>query len=258
MCSGDQMWYNGHRNCGTYFAIALQNFFTERFLQKYNQEDIKVKKKFYVLFLIAALMMTFCFTACSKNEEAPAAEPEETIEEEAVNEEAEEPAEEPAVDGSAYGYGGSDPIEAAVYKYMAEEVSKNYGEADVHIPTVNIVNEDLTSEDEILVYGDFWIENYNIDGDTLKCVSGGNHPGVIHMSKDYVVTAFDQVADGGDFESSAKELFGDYFDAFMAVYGDSDARAELRKATVTDYVNLNGLDVTQFQDEGWDPIEIFK
>ena len=111
----------------------------------------------------------------------------------------------------------------------------------------------------MLVFGDFWVENYNVEGDTLKCVSGGNSPGVMHVSKDtYAVTAFDEVADGGEFEGSAKELFGEHYDDFMAVYSDSDAREELRKITVSDYVNLNGLDINYYQDEGWDPVELYR
>ena len=162
------------------------------------------------------------------------------------------------VNGAAYGYGGDDPVEAACYEYMAETVGKSYESGEFSIPTVTIVYEDFTPEDEVLVYGDFWVENYNAEGDTLKCVSGGNHPGVMHVSKtDYTVTAFDEVADGGDFEESAKTLFGDNYDAFMAVYSDSDARNENRKITVSDYVNFNNLDINYYQDEGWDPVELY-
>ena len=161
-------------------------------------------------------------------------------------------------DGAAYGYGGDDPVEAACYKYMVETVGKNFDAAEYSIPTVNIVHEDFTPEDEVLVYGDFWVENYNADGDTLKCVSGGNFPGCMHVSKaDNTVTAFDQVADGGKFEESAKEIFGDNYEDFMKVYSDSDARAESRKITVSDFVNLNGLEFKSYQDEGWDPVELY-
>ena len=162
------------------------------------------------------------------------------------------------IDGAAYGYAGDDPVEAACYQYMAEVIGPQYAEAEISIPTVIIVHEDLTPEDEVLVYGDFWVENYNIEGDTLKNVSGGNHPGCMHVSKsDYTVTAFDQVEDGGNFESSAKEIFGDAYDDFMKVYGDSEAREENRKITVSDYVNLNSLDIKYYQDEGWDPVELY-
>ena len=163
------------------------------------------------------------------------------------------------IDGAAYGYAGDDPVEAACYEYMAETVGKSYESGEISIPTVMIVHEDFTPEDEVLVYGDFWVENYNVNGDTLECVSGGNHPGVMHVSKaDSTVTAFDEVADGGDFEPSAKELFGEHYDDFMKVYGDSDARSELRKITVSDYVNLNGLDIKYYHDEGWDPVELIR
>ena len=201
-----------------------------------------------VFILMTALVMAFGISACGTKEEA-------AVEEENVA--IEDTESEPEVDGTAYGYAGSDPVEAAVYKYLAEEVSKDYDDAEVHIPTVNIVHIDFTPKDEILVYGDFWIENYNVEGDTLKCVSGGHYPGMMQVSKDYVVTDFKQAADGEDFDSSAKEIFGDYYDDFMKIYSDSDLRNELRKVTVTDYVNLNGLSVTQYQDEGWDPVEIY-
>ena len=207
-----------------------------------------MKRRLFAILLMLTLAVTFSFTACGSDEEAPAAEPEETTEEAA----------EPEVDATKYGYGGTDPVEAAVYQYMVEEVSKSYDKTDVSIPTVSIVHVDYAPEDEILVYGDFWIDNYNIKGDTLRDISGGNYPGVIHLSKDYVVTAFDQVADGGDFDASAKELFGDYYDDFIAVYNDSDARAELRRATVTDYVHFNGLDVKKYKDKGWPAVELYE
>lgn len=205
-----------------------------------------MKKRVFIL--MTALVMAFGISACGTKEEA-------AVEEENVA--IEDSESEPEVDGTAYGYAGSDPVEAAVYKYLAEEVSKDYDDAEVHIPTVNIVHIDFTPKDEILVYGDFWIENYNVEGDTLKCVSGGHYPGMMQVSKDYVVTDFKQAADGEDFDSSAKEIFGDHYDDFMKIYSDSDLRNELRKVTVTDYVNLNGLSVTKFQDEGWDPVEIY-
>ena len=215
-----------------------------------------MKKILVAVLLMAALVAALGLAACSSGEEAPADEAAEAAADEgAVDEVGIE-----FIDGGAYGYAGEDPAEAAVYQYLVEEVAKNFDEADVSIPTVNIVHVDYTNPDEIILKGDFWIDNYNIEGDTLSCVSGGNFPGVMHVSTaDYTVTAFEQVADGSDFDASAKELFGDDYDAFMEVYSDDEARAELRKITVSDYVNLNGLDeITQFQDYGWDPVELYK
>ena len=164
-------------------------------------------------------------------------------------------------EGAKYGYAGDDPTELAAYKYMAEEVSKNFDKAEITIPTVNIFHADYTNAEDVILFGDFWVENYNIDGETLKCVSGGHFPGVMHLAKDgdgYTVSDFTAVEDGEGFDESAKELFGEHYDDFMTIYSDSDARAELRKITVSDYVNLNGIPVYQYQDEGWDPVELYR
>ena len=80
----------------------------------------------------------------------------------------------------------------------------------------------------------------------------------MHVSKaDNTVTAFDVVADGENWDSSAKEIFGEYYDDFMKFHNDTDARDELRKVTVTDYVFYNALDAKYYQDEGWDPVELY-
>ena len=99
----------------------------------------------------------------------------------------------------------------------------------------------------------------NGEGDTLKAASGGNYPGLIHLKKDgdeYEVVKMDTVADGGNFESSAKEIFGDKYDAFMKVNGDSEAREKLRAEIIANFVKANGLNFTKYQDEGWDPVDI--
>lgn len=215
-----------------------------------------MEKRLLALLLAAVLVCSFALAGCGKSEEKPAEEPqqEEQQEEEPQEEEQEMP-------GAKYGYGGDDPVEAAVYQYMAEEVTKNFDKAEVSIPTVNIINVDYTNEEDVVVCGDFQVDNYKVDGDTLKTVSGGSFPGVMHLAKDgeaYKVTSMDVVEDGGGFEESAKKLFGEHYEDFMKVYSDDKARDELRKITVSDYVNLNGLDITKYQDEGQDPVELYK
>ena len=215
-----------------------------------------MKKGFLAVFLIAALSIALGLSACSIGSEASS---DNSSSPSTSADNAEKPKAE--VDGSEYGYAGTDPIEAAVYKYMAEDVSKHFDKADASIPIVNIVHVDYTNPDEVLVYGDFWVDNYNIEGDTLMCVSGGDFPGVMHVSKDgdgYTVSSFDMVGDGADFDPSAKQLFGEHYNAFMKAYSDEEARKELRTITVSDYVNLNGLAVTQYQDYGWEPVKLYK
>lgn len=166
------------------------------------------------------------------------------------------------VNGAIYGYSGDDPVQAAVYQYLVEQVAPNYDmpEGAVSIPIVQLVNEELDTDDgDAEVKGDFWILNYVIEGDTLKMVSGGNHPGkmeLIEVGSGYTVKEFEQVQDGGNFESSAKEIFEEQYDMFMNVNGDQESRESLRAQIMADYVKANGLSVTKYQDEGWDPVDI--
>ena len=224
-------------------------------------------KKNNLLLLSVMFVMVLALAACGSSGSSTSEEPAEGTTQAAGGASAEEATKaadessDSVDDGSEYGYAGTDPVEAAVYKYMVKEVSKNYDKADVAIPVVTIVHTDDTDQKDIVVYGDFWINNYNIKGDTLECVSGGNYPGVLHVKKDgdaYIVSGAEFAADGEDFDKSAKELFGDHYDAFMKVYSDSDAREALRKKIVSDYVKLNGLKVSKYQDYGWDPVDLDK
>ena len=65
---------------------------------------------------------------------------------------------------------------SAIDRYLVDEFGKNYTEGEYCIPSYSIVDVDEQNAEDILVWGDFWVFNYNQVGDTLKCVSGGSHP----------------------------------------------------------------------------------
>lgn len=211
-------------------------------------------KKLYIVFLSLVMVLTASMlSACGGGSESS----EEPAEEVAVEESSEEEA---LADGAKYGYTGTDPIELAAYKYMCEKIGKDYESGEHTIAYAQIINEDVTNPEDVLLKGSFWVENYNLEGDTLKCVSGGNHPGCFHLKQNedgsYEVTSFDAVADGGSFESSAKEIFGDSYEDFMKAYSDDEAKDTARYDAVSAYINGNEIPATKFQDEGWDPIEL--
>ena len=156
-------------------------------------------------------------------------------------------------------YFGTDPIEAAVYKYVAEGMGFDFEPSDVHIPYVRIaaIDKEPSPEEKALVYGTFLIENYNIVGDTLECVSTAFMPGVMHLNNEYEVIFFEQLADCEDQDAEAREMMGPHYDEFMKVYNEEDEDLEARRiATVSEYVKQNGLSVSKFMDEGWDPVEL--
>ena len=155
--------------------------------------------------------------------------------------------------GTQYGYMGQDPVECAVWKYLCEDISVMYEKpADsITVPVVQIVKTEQGDDGSAKVYGDFWVFNYSIADNTLVMASGGAHPGMMTVTKDgddYKVTDFKPVEDGGNFEPTAKEIFGDDYDKFMQISSDSDAREKLRLQGLADYVKTNGLAVTKSQD----------
>lgn len=220
-----------------------------------------MKKKLAILLSFIMIFSLAAFTGCSKTDDAA---------EEAVEEITEEPAEtaDAAADqvapapGAAFGYDGDDPVQAAVYQYLCEKLAPEYEvpEGAVSIPIVTVIDEDVDDDDgEAEVKGDFWVFNYVIEGDTLKMVSGGNHAGKLELVKSgdgYAVTEFEQVGDGSNFEPTARDIFEEQYDRFMEINGDAEAREALRAQIIANYVKANGLQVTKYQDEGWDPIDI--
>ena len=142
----------------------------------------------------------------------------------------------------------------AIDRYLIQEIGCRYAKGEHCVPIHSIVGVDNRNVDDILVWGDFWVFNYNQVGDTLKCVSGGSHPGLMHVrqtEKGFEVMGFDQVEDGSSFLPTARKIFGDKFDAFQAVNSDDQQREKLRANVLADYVKAHCLAVTMYQDFGW-------
>ena len=142
----------------------------------------------------------------------------------------------------------------AIDRYLTDSIGSRYAKGEHCVPIHSIVRADERNSEDILVWGDFWVFNYNQVGDTLKCVSGGSHPGLMHIrqtEKGFEVTAFDQVEDGSRYLSTAKKIFGDKFDAFKTINSDEKARERLRAEGLVTYAKKNGLAVTLYQDYGW-------
>ena len=158
-----------------------------------------------------------------------------------------------------YVYDGDAKI-AAICDYLTKDIASQYSEAEVSIPYMQIIDTDDSNPEDILVWGDFWVMNYNLEGSVLVAGSGGNYPGLMHLQESsdgsYVVTEFEQVGDGSDFIPSAKKIFGDRYDEFSRVQSDNEAFEEIRKEYIQDYVKANGLNITAYQDYGWDPVTL--
>ena len=148
---------------------------------------------------------------------------------------------------------------AAIPLYLVDEIGSQYSEAEFCIPCFTIIDVDESNPDDILVWGDYWVFNYNLSGDTLKTVSGGNHSGVMHIQaidNHFKVTAFDQVEDGAGNIASAKRIFGDKYDAYHEVNSNEDLREATRATTIAQYVKDHNIAATMYQDFGWPAVPI--
>ena len=142
----------------------------------------------------------------------------------------------------------------AIDRYLVDVVGKLYAEGELCVPIHPIVTVDERNGEDILVWGDFWVFNYNQVGDTLKCVSGGNHPGLMHIRQTengFEVTGFDQVEDGSRYLPSAKKIFGKKYNTFHTINSDAEARERLRAEGLAVYAKKHNLSVTMYQDYGW-------
>ena len=143
---------------------------------------------------------------------------------------------------------------SAIDRYLVEEIGKHYAQGEHCVPIHNVVAIDESNAEDILVWGDFWVFNYNQVGDTLKCVSGGNHPGLMHVRQTehcFEVNSFDQVEDGSNNLPSAKRIFGDKYEAYQAINSNKEDREKLRAEGLATYVKKQGLSATTYEDYGW-------
>lgn len=148
----------------------------------------------------------------------------------------------------------------AIDRYLADSIGTQYLHGEICIPFHSYASVDEANQDDIQVLGDFWVMNYNVVGDTLMTVSGGSHPGKMHVKRSadghFTVTSFEPVLDGSEFLPSARRIFGNQFDEFQAAYSNEKAREEARKEGIAAYVTTHEIPVKVYKDYGWPAVQI--
>ena len=147
----------------------------------------------------------------------------------------------------------------AIGDYLIKEIGSQYQQGDLCIPTLLVVASEQTDSDYDPVLCDCWVFWYNLSGDTLKCVSGGNHSGLISlngMNGHYSVTSFEQTVDGAGNVASAKRIFGAYYDIYQNMHSNEAVREAVRKEQLKEYVKRNNLPYKYYQDYGCPAIEL--
>lgn len=150
-------------------------------------------------------------------------------------------------------------LRAGITAFLAEEFGTKYTQGDLCIPVLMIVAEDECETEIAWVWGDFWVFNYKIVGDTLKTISGGNHPCRLQIGElddSPYVMGYDLVEDGAGYEASAKRIFGEHYDIYQNMHSNEQVREAVRKEQLSEYVKQNGLPYRYYQDYGWPTVEL--
>lgn len=145
-------------------------------------------------------------------------------------------------------------VRQAISDYLLREIAPYYLQGELCVPSLMMVREE-----DSCVWGDFWVFWYNVAGDTLKTVSGGDHPGMMTLryeNNQPQVVNFERVEDGSRFMPTAKRIFGDYLDIFMNMHANESVREAVRREQLSEYVQQNGLNVHYYQDYGWEAKEL--
>ena len=150
----------------------------------------------------------------------------------------------------------------AIGEYLVNEIGEQYlhDTAQLCVPTITIVaaGEELGST-TAYVWGDFWVDWYRQEGDTLKCVSGGNHSGRMTLEQEdgrLRVTAFEQTVDGAGWDVSARRIFGPHYDIYMNIHGNQDIREANRALQLRNCLRRHDISARYYQDYGWPAVEI--
>ena len=143
--------------------------------------------------------------------------------------------------------------------YLVKEIGSQYTQADLCVPVLMIAAQEDCETEMAWVWGDFWVFNYRIAGDTLKTVSGGNHSGKMQICAGdpyWMVCSFEQTEDGAGNDASARRIFGDHYDIYMNMHSNEAVREAVRKEQLREYIQRNHLNIHFYQDYGWPAVTL--
>lgn len=154
-------------------------------------------------------------------------------------------------------------VRDAIGDYLVREIGEHYlhdtARQDLCIPSLMIVAANEVDSTTAHVWGDFWVDWYRPEGDTLKAISGGNHSGRMTLVQEegkLRVTTFEQTVDGAGWEPSARRIFGTHYDIYQNIHSNHDVQEAVRREQLHYYLKRHNLPYRYYQDYGWPSVEI--
>ena len=146
----------------------------------------------------------------------------------------------------------------AVTQFLLENTNGEEAMGDITTCTPIVLDVDDSDPSDVKVWGEFWVDEFILHKTTLINVSGGSYGGVAHFDTtggSPLLTSLETLDEGSDYDTSVDEIFGsvDLSDEYFEVIDDRDP---YRAEALANYINANGIYITQFQDHGHAPIPI--
>ena len=151
--------------------------------------------------------------------------------------------------GKIYAGRGADRVLTAVYNYLSFRRMGDNDYNTVTIPYVHIIKTDDSDPKEVLVYGDYYLFDFEKQEDTLVAVSGSHCPGIVHLKKFSEDAAMDyagQSMDEAFTDEDAEKILGEYYNEYIAVTSDKEQFEKEYAQLIADYVKYNSLEVTKY------------
>ncbi len=155
-----------------------------------------------------------------------------------------------------YKYSGSEEYLDVINSYLVKDEIDGRGTdlSDVYIPFSIIVGTDDSDPSDIIAYGSYNIDGYDLKNTTLVSVSGSRSDGAFHLKKDSDGSVSVVSADLALVEEDSLEIFAKVPDLYKKVIALTNGPAdEAREEAIASYVSDNKLNITQWQDYGHEP-----
>ena len=148
---------------------------------------------------------------------------------------------------------------SAIESYLTDSVAPHYASAEISIPVAILISNNLDDSTDMSIWGDYWVFNYNLQGDTLMTISGGNHPGCFHIAQqgeNFAVTKFDEAESGSGCTQSMQRIFDTDYETYLMMTEEEGYLENHRKEAIAKYAKRHGITVNFYQDYGWDAVKI--
>ncbi len=153
----------------------------------------------------------------------------------------------------------SNDLKGAVCAALISQFNSEYSEDGYVIPEFHILDVNEESSEDIMVWGDFWLYAYRLEGDTLISVTGESVSGCMHLQeKDgaYQCREIDIPEVGRTREKTEQDIFETCYQNLLDWRNNYEEQEKNRAQLIADYAAAFGISAEKYSDQGWKSAEL--